>query len=336
MSPNHDTESRIDHTRRTVLRAVSLAGLVGLGSGSALATSGDRPGATPSPATDSDESFPDLLALPDGFQPEGITTGRGTTFFVGSLASGDIYRGDLRTGEGEVLVDAAEDRLTIGLSHDRRSNNVFAAGGPTGKAFVYDGDTGDAVEAYDLTDPGTFVNDVVVTREAAYFTDSFRSAVYKLPLGPAGRLPEEGAAEELELGDEFEAVSGFNANGIDAAPNTEYLVVVNSTTGLLYKIDPDSGATTEIDLGGETLTNGDGILLDGTTLYVVRNRNNLIAEIDLEPDATAGEVVGEITDEAFDVPTTVAAFGNDIYAVNARFGVENPDSAEYDVVRTSK
>jgi sugar lactone lactonase YvrE len=336
MSPNHDTADRIDHTRRTVLRAVSLAGLVGLGSGSALATSGDRSGTTPSSASDSSESFPDILALPDGFQPEGITTGRGDTFFVGSLASGDVYRGDLRTGEGEVLVDAAEDRVAIGLSHDQRSNNVFAAGGGTGKAFVYDGDTGDAVEAYDLTDPGTFVNDVVVTREAAYFTDSFRSAVYRLPLGPAGRLPDQDAVEELTLGGEFEAVDGFNANGIDAAPNTEYLVIVNSTTGLLYKVDPESGEATEIDLGGETVANGDGILLDGTTLYVVRNRNNLIAEIDLESDATAGEIVDEITDEAFDVPTTVAAFGNDLYAVNARFGVEKPGSAEYDVIRTSK
>lgn len=111
---------------------------------------------------------------------------------------------------------------------------------------------------------------------------------------------------------------------------------MNSTTGLLYKVDPESGEATEIDLGGETVTNGDGILLDGKTLYVVRNRNNLIAEIDLKSDATAGDVVDEITDEAFDVSTTVAEFGNDLYAVNARFGVDNPDSAEYDVVRVSK
>lgn len=208
MSPNHDTESRINHKRRTVLRAVSLAGLVGLGSGTAVATSGGRSSANPSPATDSDESFPDVLALPDGFRPEGITTGRGDTFFVGSRALGDIYRGNLRTGEGEVLVDAADDRVAIGLSHDRRSNYVFAAGGGTGKTFVYDADTGKAVEAYELTEPGTFVNDVVVTREAAYFTDSFRPFLYRLPLGPAGRLPDQEAAEELSLGGDYEQVGG--------------------------------------------------------------------------------------------------------------------------------
>ncbi len=195
-----------------------------------------------------------MLALPDGFQPEGIATGRGDTFFVGSLASGNTYRGDLRTGAGEVFVDAADDRVAIGLSHDRRSDSLFVAGGGTDNAFVYDGDTGEAIEEYDLTAPGTFVNDVVVTTEAAYFTDSFRSALYKLPLGPAGRLPEQDAVEELTLSGEYESVGGFNANGIDAAPDTEYLVIVNSTTGLLYQVDPDSGRATEIDLGDETVT----------------------------------------------------------------------------------
>lgn len=330
MTDNDTTADRPDRTRRTVLQTLAGAGLVGLGSGSALAAGRGSSGATTASA------FPDVIPLPDGFQPEGITTGRGTTFFVGSLASGEIYRGDLRTGEGEVLVDAPIGGPAVGLSYDRRSDYVFAAGGPTGKAFVYDADSGDAVGAYELTAPGTFVNDVVVTREAAYFTDSFRSAFYTLPLGPGGDLPAQDAVSETTLGGEFETVSGFNANGIDAAPNGAYLVIVNSTTGLLYTVDPASGEATEIDLGGETVTNGDGILLDGKTLHVVRNQNNLIAVVDLDPDATSGEVVDELTDPDFDVPTTVADFGNSLYAVNARFGTENPGSAEYDVVRVSK
>jgi sugar lactone lactonase YvrE len=181
------------------------------------------------------------------------------------------------------------------------------------------------------------VNDVVVTREAAYFTDSAKPSVYRLPLGPGGRLPGTGDATTLELGDDFEFVSGeFNANGIDATPDGEYLLVVNTTTGLLYRVDPATGEATEVDLGGASLTNGDGILLDGRTLYVVRNSLNQIAVVDLDAAATSGEVVGTITDPDFDVPTTVAAFGDALYAVNARFGTPpGPDTA-YDVVRVSK
>ena len=35
-----------------------------------------------------EQVFPKNLALPNGVQPEGIATGRGTDFFVGSLAQG--------------------------------------------------------------------------------------------------------------------------------------------------------------------------------------------------------------------------------------------------------
>jgi sugar lactone lactonase YvrE len=322
MSRDSHTDDSIAVDRRTLLKTLPLAGLVGVGS-------------TPVSARGAGSRFPDLIPLPTGFRPEGIVSGRGTDVFVGSLATGDIFRGDYRTGEGEVL--STDGSPAVGLSYDRRSDRLFVAGGPTGQAFVYDARTGDTDATYRLTDPGTFVNDVVVTREAAYFTDSFRPFFYRLPLGPGGRLPEQAAATEIELGDGFEFVSDeFNANGIDAAPNGEYLIVVNSSTGLLYRVDPTTGEATEIDLGGDRVPNGDGILLDGQTLYVVRNRDNRIAVVDLAPDVSSGRTVDAITDPDFDVPTTIAEFGGSLYAVNARFGTPNPDDAAYDVVGVSK
>jgi hypothetical protein len=50
---------------------------------------------------------------------------------------------------------------------------------------------------------------------------------------------------------------------------------------------------------------------------VVRNRLNEIAVVRLDRSYTSGVVVRAITDEDFDVPTTVAAFGPFLYAVNA-------------------
>ena len=287
--------------------------------------------------TAQEETFPEVIPLPDGFRPEGVVVGRGHDFYAGSLADGRIYKGDLRTGEGGVLVEGETGNVAVGLAYDSRSNYLFVAGGPTGKASVYDADTGQEIAVYDLpVATNTFVNDVVVTRSAAYFTDSFAAQFYVLPLSARGTLPDASQVEAVALGGDFEQEDGFNANGIDATPNGKELVIVNSTTGKLFRVDPDTGNATLIDLGGDTVTSGDGILLDGKTLYVVQNFLNQIAVVQLDSKLTSGEVVEIITDSDFDVPTTIAEFGSDLYAVNARFTTPPQPTTEYDVVRVSK
>jgi sugar lactone lactonase YvrE len=281
-------------------------------------------------------TYPSPIPLPDGFRPEGIAVGRGDAFFVGSIPTGAIYRGDLRTGQGEILVPPQEGRAAIGLSVDERTNYLFVAGGGTGNGYVYDAATGATVSIYSLTAPGTFVNDVIVTRDAAYFTDSFRPYLYRLPLSAGGALPDPAAVQEIALGGDFVSVPGFNTNGIDATPNGKWLVIVHSTRGELYRVDPETGHATLINLDGSDVTRGDGLLLDGKTLYVVQNRLNQIAVVRLNPQLTAGDITGYITDPDFDVPTTIAEFGSRLYAVNARFGTPDPDTLSYDVVKVSK
>jgi len=242
------------------------------------------------------ERFPQQISLPDGWQPEGIATGQGPVLYAGSLAGLGIYRVDLRTGEGQLLAEG-EGRTTVGLSFDSRTNYIFAAGGPDGSGYVYDADSGELLHTYTFHDAG-FVNDVIVTRQAAYLTDSSRPVLYRVDLGPGGQLRGQGAVETISLSGEFEFVPGeFNANGIEATSDGKWLIVVNSTRGKLYRVDPDTGEATEMDLGGESVTNGDGILLQGKTLYVVRNQFNRIAEIQLSPDLSSGTRSDTITDE---------------------------------------
>jgi len=283
--------------------------------------------------------FPETIPLPDGFRPEGISIGKGTTFYVGSIPTGAVYSGDLRTGDGAILVPGATGRAAIGVEYER--GLLYVAGGPTGKAFVYDAETGALVREVQLADPPastaspSFVNDVVVTRDAAYFTDSRRAVIYRLPRAKGGSPAS--TAELLPVTGDFELVPGVNnLNGIEATPNGKDLIVVQSSTGLLFRVDPDTGVATEIDLVGMTLPNGDGLLLQGSTLYVVQNRLNQIAVVRLDGDLEEGTVRETITDEDFDVPTTIDRFGSKLYAVNARFGVANPDTASYDVVRVDR
>jgi sugar lactone lactonase YvrE len=279
--------------------------------------------------------FPPVIPLPDGYQPEGIAVGRGPTFFVGSIPTGSIYRGSLRTGQGETLVPPQEGRAAIGLDFDQRSGYLFVAGGPTGQAYVYDSETGASLAEYTFTAPeNTFINDVIVTREAAYFTNSFQPYIYRVPLGPPGSLLQGSRlTQAIELRGDFTQVAGFNANGIAATPNGRWLIIVNSSLGTLYRVDPTNGVVTLIDLSGASVPFGDGILLQGRTLYVVQNQLNQIAVVQLSPDFTSGEVVATITDEDFRVPTTVASFGRYLYAVNARFGTAPTPDTEYEVVQ---
>jgi len=280
------------------------------------------------------KQFPETIPLPNGFQPEGIATGMGTTFYVGSIPTGAVYRGDLRTGEGEVLVPAQVGHQAIGLKFHKLTGLLFVAGGPTGSAFIYNGETGENVAEIQLTTLPSFINDVVITEEAAYFTNSFQPKLYRVSFDENGELPAQPTAEEIGLGGEYQFTPGaFNANGITATPNGKTLIIVNSTQGALYRVDPTNGVATLIDLGTGGVPNGDGLLLKGKTLYVVQNQLNQIAVVNLDASLSAGTIVRTITSPLFRVPTTVAGFGMDLYVVNARFGTVPTPDTEYEVVR---
>jgi hypothetical protein len=273
--------------------------------------------------------FPATISLPNGFAPEGIDIAA-TTFYVGSIPTGAIYRGSLLSGTGAVLVAPRAGRAATGLEADRRGR-LFVSGGGTGRAFVYDAATGADLASYQLTTNPSFINDVVVTKRAVWFTDSFNAALYKLPLGPGGELPAQ--AQTVPLTGDIHYTSGFNANGIEATRNGKTLVIVQSNEGLLFTVDAATGVTHTIDLGGARVRNGDGILLRGKWLYVVQNMDNLISVVKLHGRLGSGRIAGQITDSRFDVPTTIDRFGHWLYAVNSRFTTPVTPTTAYTVVR---
>ena len=267
--------------------------------------------------------FPETIPVPAGSNPEGIATGKGTTFYVGSRANGSVYSGSLRTGKGDILVPAQSGREAYGLK--ARGGKLYVAGGPTGFVYVYDARTGDNVDADRLfMAPQTgFINDVTVTRKAAYYTDSQNPVIYVYDRS-------RGTTSTLQLGGEYAHQPGFNANGIAATPNGKRLMIVQSNTGFLFSVNPKTGAATKIH--APSMTMGDGILLRGKTLYVVRNRLELVEVLRLRDHFTRATQEATLTDEDFDVPTTIARHGKRLYVINARFGQESPTTT-YDVVK---
>ncbi|WP_173526827.1 NHL repeat-containing protein [Nonomuraea antri] len=273
-------------------------------------------------------ALPDTFPLPNGFQPEGIATGPGPYAYFGSRATGSIYRADLRTGQGAVI-SQGPGTPSLGLKTDRRGR-LFVSGGTAGDARVVDVATGAVLKTYALATGPAFVNDVVLVKRSAYFTDSTNPVLYRLELGRRGALPAE--AVKIPLTGAIQYGTGINANGIAPSPDRRSLLIVQSNTGKLFKVDPRTGVTTEVDLGGETLANGDGLLLSGRTLYAVQNRLNTVAVVKLSRDGSSGRVVDRRTDPRFDVPTTVAKFAGRLYLPNARFTTPPGPDTPYSVV----
>ena len=284
----------------------------------------DSPAAMGSPAA----AGLDRIDLPAGWQPEGIAV-LGDQLVVGSLADGAIWRADPLTGEGDIFVPGTEGSVAVGLEADEANGRLWIAGGDTGEVRAYAADSGELLVTYSFE--AGFLNDLVATPEAVYVTDSVMPQVLVVPIAADGSLPGPDAVQALPITGELEYGEGFNVNGIVAAPAG--LVVVQSSTGDLFRIDPATGESTRIDLGDATLTAGDGMLLDGNTLYVVRNQENTIAVLELDDAATSATQVAELTSGDFDVPTTVALLGDDLWAVNARFSTEATPETEYWITR---
>ncbi|MGJ6965281.1 superoxide dismutase [Streptosporangium sp. G11] len=277
-------------------------------------------------------AYPTEFSLPDGFQPEGIAIGPNQAAYFGSRGTGAIYRADLRTGQGRII-NPGPGTPSLGLKVDTR-DRLFVAGGTGGNARVIDTRSGKVLASYQLATGTAFVNDVVLTRDAAYFTDSANPVLYKLPFGRGGALPDE--AVKVPLSGDIVYTTGNNANGIAQTPDRRALLVVQSNTGKLFRVDPSTGVATLVDIGTESLANGDGLLLEGRTLYVVQNRLNTLTSLSLSRDATSGKVVRKLVDGRFDVPTTVASFRDRLYLPNARFTTPPTPTTPYNVVAVKR
>ena len=287
------------------------------------------PAAVPAPA--SPPSGDGVIVLEGATGTEGIAAGEGTTFYAGDRLNGDIYRGDIRDDTAGLFIDAPDGRAAIGMKADVTHDLLFVAGGGTGDAYVYSTDTGDTVGVVHLAaGQDAFINDVTLTKDGAWFTNSFAAELYFLPVDKDGGL---GEVETVTLtGPAADPWTGFGPNGIAAVNGGKTLILAHSAFGALFTVDPDgvdSGTAATARIGGFDVPNVDGILVQGRQLWAVQNQKNRISRIKLASDLASGVVGDVITSPAFNVPTTIAKFGNTLAAVNAKFG---QPATEFEVV----
>jgi len=295
-----------------------------------------------------DKPFPGKVFTQPGSPPEGFTIGKGTTAYQGSL-DGSIYKVDLRSGKGGVLVDKVEPwTLTtcflLGMRVDPRTNYLFGAGCEHGNALVYDADTGALVAEYQLDSSGlSVINDLAITGDAVYFTDFGQPFLYRLPLRRNGGLPAPGAAVPIPLSGEY---GDGVANGIAATPDGRTLIVGDPFRSKIFRVDPATGYAREIAVDPPLSGFLDAIVMHERTLYIMSPDDPAIAcpnvvdriqVVKLDKDLLTGKQLPPITGADLDGVASGAIFGNSLYVNNARYCVDpqpatGPD-AEYWVTK---
>jgi sugar lactone lactonase YvrE len=219
--------------------------------------------------------------------------------------------------------------MAVNVAHDL----LFVAGGFTGQAYIYDTRSGATVASYQFGTPdSSLINDVALTKDGAWFTDSFQAQLYFVPVSRAGvpgltfrTLALSGPAATL-IGN-----GAVNLNGIQATANGKTLIVAHSANAQLDTVDPATGASATI--AGVSVPDVDGIVLEAGRLWAVQNFSNQVSRIRLRPDLSSGVVEEVITSPLFQIPTTAARFGRRLAVVNAKFDTGIPPTADqYEVV----
>ncbi|MFK7804904.1 MAG: hypothetical protein AB8G95_24950 [Anaerolineae bacterium] len=265
----------------------------------------------------------------DSVYPEGVSYDPATgNFYTGATADGTLFVGNVN-GADEMAVFSgagADGRTTaVGTKVDAEGR-LWVAGGRTGQVFVYD--TADRSLVASFTAPGSgFINDIAITDDGVYFTDSFTPTLWRVT-----DLAQGEAEAWLDFtGTAINYGDGLNLNGIVATEDGSTLIVVHSDEGELYRIDVASKAVSWIDTGTIPLTFGDGMVLIGNTIYVVRNSWWEIVEIQLSEDYTFGTGGAVTYSELFIYPTTIAFTGNTFLVANSQFNNEGLPSLPFTV-----
>jgi sugar lactone lactonase YvrE len=262
----------------------------------------------------------ELYTLEDSANPENILVDEEHGIFYFSIyPDGSIFRGTLEDPVVREWLSGGRDGRTqaLGMELDGQGG-LLVAGGELGLVFSYDVSTRELRAKFD-TGVGGLLNDLVRTDSGdIYVTDSYRSVLWRLT---AAMLRDgSGTPEEIPLAPEVDYEDGYNLNGI--VTDGHDLISVNTVTGKLYRItptpDPAERRIVEIAVEGGPLTNGDGLALRGDHVYVSRNSDHMVSDVELVGD-DAGAVVAETTDPAIASPTAAQFAGHRLMVVNSQF-----------------
>ena len=297
---------------------------------------------------------PDVVAFTQaGLYPEGVQyDAANSRFLVTSLTTGKI--GQVKD-DGTYTVFAENPAIVsaIGLNLDEGRNRLLVAvsdpganqtlstpatAGKLAKLAIFKRDYPQAAPTIvDLgaLRPGAahFANDIAVDAQGnAYVTDSYSPLLYKVDA-------QTGVATVLLESPQFAAPAGkFGLNGIVYHPDG-YLIMVNSTTGVLFKIPlANPSAFTTVSAPGIDLTAADGMLLqDNNTLQVSCNAQAKVYRLATTSGFTTASLSGTFATQPQFPTTLTKRAGADSYVLYANldklFAGQMPPVSQFSIVR---
>lgn len=267
--------------------------------------------------------------------PEGIAVDARGNAYVGSTSEGHIWRIAPGATRAELFQQggSAGRAAAFGMKVDPQGR-LWVAGGPQGTVSVLDLASGATLATVQgPQDRHMFLNDLVPAAGHVYVTDSFRPWLFRIASAP-------GAPAVLEPWLDLAAtpiryVPGqINLNGIVASPDGRWLLAIQMATGQLWRIDTASKAVGEVRVEGADLKNGDGLLLRGSDLYVLRNQDNEVVRLHLADGWGTAHARQRIADPRLKYPTTAAATERGLLVVNGQLDKlkDPPPLLPFDVV----
>jgi len=300
------------------------------------ATPAGQPAQLPAPAALSRIDLPAAVNFPEGIGYDAAQD----QIYVGSALTGAVARVNVKTGDGSVFMPpgtlATEGGRFPGLNGMKvdAQKRLWIAAGAQGRMFVIDTTTGKILKQFEVPNPaGSVINDITLAGGAGYFTDT--------RFGTMWRVQTKGSEiGELEPWLTFEGTPlqsgpGANLNGIASTPDGRTIIAVHMGRGELYKINVATKAVTLIDTAKADLTSADGLVLDGSTLYVVRQSAGEVATVQLASDLSRGTVVSRFAHPMLTYPATAAKVGNELLVVNTQFNkrTSKTETTPFTVVR---
>lgn len=244
--------------------------------------------------------------------PEGVAydPARGV-IYTGSAVNGTVYAVDAASGAVTKFSEggALGRRAALGLKVDPQGR-LWIAGGAQGTVSILS-PAGMTLRVLQTPEsPNPYVNDLTPAPDGnVYVTDSTRPVIFRVDRNLNLTSWLDLANTPIKYG------PGINLNGITATPDGRYLLAVQLNTGDLWRIDLRTKAVRKV-MGG--LMNGDGLLLDGRTLYVTRNAMQVVSKVSLGADYGSGRLVAEEPLRGLRFPATLAAVGGDLVVTQSQ------------------